>query len=482
MPLDRLPDPNLLIQDCYVDGMWHNWPDLQRQTVRNPHDDVTIAAVPMAGHAQAMVAIDAAAAALPEWRGKLPQERADIVLKWEALIREHAATLAALVTLEQGKPVAEAKGEVLYGADFFRLAAEEATRVHGRLLERRNATAQAMETREPIGVVGAITPWNFPSVLVSRKVAPALAAGCTMVLKPAPETPLSALAIAKLGEEAGVPPGVLNVITGDAPAIGQALMDRPDVRMITFTGSTATGRLLGAQAAATVKRVALELGGNAPFLVFDDADVDLAVTHAVASRFRNAGQTCSCTNRFLVQRGVADDFINKLSEAVITLSPGDGFENDTDLGPLINAGAVERTAAIQGEAVAQGATVIVGGSSRDFCYEPTLLTGVTPEMRLSKEELFAPIAGIQIFETDEEGIALANATEYGLTAFFFASGAPRLFKISAALEAGIVGANTTATSSAYAPFGGIKQSGNGREGGPDILHDYLETKLTVIGL
>jgi len=472
----------LLKTSCFINGKWEAFETHPRLEVFNPSTGKMIGTVPDIGRRETEAAIDAASWAFRGWRKILPGERAVILRRWYELVIENANALAAIITMEQGKPFADARGEVLYGADFLRLYSEEATRITGEVLPRTNRLTRNMVTREPIGVVGAVTPWNFPSVLVARKAAPALAAGCTMVLKPAPETPFSALALAVLAERAGVPAGVFNVVTGDAEPIGDALMARPDVRMFTFTGSTDTGRKLAARAAATVKRVSLELGGNAPFIVFDDANLELAVQHAIASKFRNAGQTCSCTNRFLVQEGIKPAFVDLLSQEMAPLRAGDGFDPETSLGPIISGAGLAKIETHVCDALAKGAALLRGGQRHEGLFYPaTLLDGITKDMALSQEETFGPVAGIQSFKTEEEALSLANATEYGLSAYFFTENPDRLFRVAERLEAGVVGANTSAASSAFVPFGGVKQSGLGREGAHFGIEEYLEIKLTAFG-
>ncbi|GAB2180442.1 NADP-dependent succinate-semialdehyde dehydrogenase [Denitratisoma sp. agr-D3] len=479
-----LKDQSLLRQACYVNGQWIAAPAGRSFPVTNPATGEVIAMVPDLGAAEARAAIDAAAVALPSWRKLKALERARVLRRWYELMLEHQDDLALIMTLEQGKPLAEAKGEVLYGAAYFEWFAEEAKRIYGETIPSPFADRKLIVQREPVGVCAAITPWNFPCAMITRKAGPALAAGCTMVLKPAEQTPLSALALAVLAERAGIPPGVFNVVTGNAVAIGGELTANPLVRKLSFTGSTEVGRLLMAQCAPTLKKLSLELGGNAPFIVFDDADVDAAVAGAVASKYRNAGQTCVCTNRFLVQSGVYDAFATKLAAAVAALKVGNGLEAGISQGPLIDEAALSKVEALMADAIAGGARALCGGHRHALgrtWYEPTVLTGVTAGMRVAREEIFGPVAPLFRFETEAEAIALANATEYGLAAYFYSRDIGRVWRVSEALEYGMVGINTGLISTEVAPFGGVKHSGLGREGSRHGIEEYTELKYLSIG-
>ncbi|MEO8500298.1 MAG: NAD-dependent succinate-semialdehyde dehydrogenase, partial [Vicinamibacteria bacterium] len=436
------------------------------------------------GASETRGAIDAAQTALPPWRQRTAKERSNLLRRWFDLIMANQDDLALILTSEQGKPLAEAKGEVAYGASFVEWFAEEAKRVYGETIPANTADKRITVTREPVGVCAAITPWNFPNAMVTRKVAPALAAGCTMVLKPAPQTPLSALALAALAERAGIPPGVFNVVTGDAVAIGGELTSNPKVRMLTFTGSTKTGKLLMTQCAATVKKVALELGGNSPFIVFDDADLEAAVAGALAAKYRASGQTCVCANRFLVQDGVFDAFAEKLLKRVSELKVGDGLEDGVDQGPLIDENAVRKVEAHVADAVLKGATVLTGGKRHALgrtYYEPTVLTGALKTMTLAREETFGPVAPLFRFKTEAEAIQMANDTEFGLAAYFYTRDTGRVTRVSEALEYGIVGVNTGIISTEVAPFGGMKESGLGREGSRHGMEEFLEMKYVCQG-
>jgi succinate-semialdehyde dehydrogenase / glutarate-semialdehyde dehydrogenase len=472
----------LLKTQAYIDGAWVGTPQM---AVTDKATGEEIARVPALGAAETKAAIEAAHLAFKPWSGLLAKERSKILRRWYELIIEHADELALLLSKEQGKPLAEAKGEILYGAGFVELFAEEAKRVYGETIPSHKADARIVIMKQPIGVVAAITPWNFPNAMITRKVAPALAAGCTVVVKPAEDTPLSALALAELAERAGFPKGVLNVVTASDPVpVGTEMTSNPLVRMITFTGSTEVGKTLMEHAARTVKRVGMELGGNAPFIVFDDADLDRAVAGAVASKFRNAGQTCVCANRILVQAGVYDAFAEKLSQAVADLKVGPGAEAGVTVGPLINAAAVEKVEAHVADAVKKGAHVVVGGkrSARGGTfYEPTVLTGVTPKMRVAREETFGPVAPLFKFETEAEAIHMANDTQFGLAAYFFTRDLGRCWRVAEALEYGIVGVNEGLTSTEVAPFGGFKESGIGREGSHHGIEEFVEIKYTLMG-
>jgi succinate-semialdehyde dehydrogenase / glutarate-semialdehyde dehydrogenase len=469
---------NLIRQDLYVDGRWIDG-DAAAVDVHDPSSGELIASVASASGPQVEQAVAAAKRAFAHWSRMLARDRAAILRRWYELIVENADELGRIVTAEQGKPFAEARGEVIYGAGFVEWFAEEAKRAYGDVVPTNVAGRRTVSIKQPIGVCAAITPWNFPSAMILRKAGPALAAGCTMVLKPASETPLSALALAELAAQAGIPAGVFNVVHGPAKEVGAVLTSHPDVRALTFTGSTAVGKLLAEQCASTVKRMLLELGGNAPLIVFDDADLDLAVTGTMASKFRNAGQTCVCANRILVQSGVHDEFVAKLSKAVQELKVGDGREPDVTQGPLITEAAVAKVERHVDDAVKRGAEVVLGGSRHargGTFYEPTLLTGATQAMLLAQEETFGPMAAVIRFETEEEALAIANATDSGLSAYFFTRDLGRAWRLGEELEFGVVGINTGVISSEAMPFGGVKESGLGREGSRHGLDDYLELK------
>ncbi|MFM2407179.1 MAG: succinate-semialdehyde dehydrogenase [Pseudomonadota bacterium] len=474
-----LNDPTLLRERMLIDGHWCAADDGRMADVTDPATGERLARVPDAGAAETTRAIAAAEAAFPAWRGRTAEERGRILRRWFELMLKHQDDLALLMTREQGKPLAEARGEIAYAASYIEWFAEEARRVYGEVIPSPWPDKRIVVTREPVGVCAAITPWNFPAAMITRKVAPALAAGCTIIVKPAMQTPLSALAMAELALRAGVPAGVFSVVTGSATAIGGALTASPVVRKLSFTGSTGIGRLLAAQCAPTLKKMSLELGGNAPFIVFDDADLDAAVQGALASKYRNSGQTCVCANRLLVQAGVYEAFADRLSAAVAALPVGNGLEPGVAQGPLIDLAALEKVESLVGDALARGATATVGGARHALggtWWQPTVLTGVTPDMRIAQEEIFGPVAPLLRFETEAEAIALANASESGLAAYFYAGNVQRVWRVAAAIEAGMVGINTGVISTAVAPFGGIKQSGMGREGSLLGIHEYLDTK------
>lgn len=476
-----LADPTLLRSQSYIDGAFTGDPSL---AVHDPATGEIIGLVPDLGAAEATTAVDAAAIAFHPWAARTAKDRSAIMRKWFELIIANRDDLATILTSEQGKPFAEALGEIDYAASYVEFYAEEAKRVAGEMLASHRADARIMVLRQPIGVVAAITPWNFPAAMITRKVAPALAAGCTVVLKPAPETPLTALALAELAQRAGFPAGALNVITGDAIAIGGVLTSHPKVRLVGFTGSTEVGKILMRQAAGTVKKVALELGGNAPFIVFDDADIDAAVEGAVQSKFRNMGQTCVCTNRIYVQDAIHDQFVAKLIEKVGTLQVGDGFAEGVLQGPLITEDAVKKVEAHIADATAKGAAIALGGKRHRLggtFFEPTVLTGVTASAQLAQEETFGPVAAVFRFSTEDEVIAAANATETGLAAYFYSQNAARLFRVMEKLEYGMVGINTGLISTELAPFGGVKQSGNSREGSHHSIEEFTELKYACIG-
>ncbi|MBH3460072.1 NAD-dependent succinate-semialdehyde dehydrogenase [Pseudomonas putida] len=472
----------LLKAGHYIDGQWLS--GAATYPVLNPATGETLAQVPRGGAEETQAAIAAAERALPAWRGKLAKERAQILRRWSELMLEQRDALATLLSREQGKPLAEAKGEVAYAASFLEWFAEEGRRVYGDVIPTPKADARVLVTKEPIGVVAAITPWNFPLAMVTRKVGPALAAGCTLILKPSEETPLSAFALALLAEQAGVPAGVFNIVSGDAPAIGGALQASTVVRKLSFTGSTRTGKLLMRQAADTLKKVSLELGGNAPFIVFDDADLDAAVRGAMASKFRNTGQTCVCVNRFYIQDGVYEAFTRKLAEAVQALRVGEALQGETEQGPLINTAALAKVEQHVGDALEQGARLLCGGRRHALggtFYEPTVLAEATTEMLIANEETFGPVAACFRFQDEAQVLRLANDTPYGLSAYFYSRDIGRVWRMAEGLEAGIVGVNEGIISTEVAPFGGIKESGMGREGSRYGLEDYLEIKYVLMG-
>ena len=472
---------SLLRRQCYVDGQWVGEPALP---VTNPATGAEIAKVPLTDARGAQAAIAAAERAFPTWSRMLAKDRAKILRRWFDLQIEYADELAMLMTLEQGKPLAEAKGEVVYAASFVEFFAEEAKRIYGETIPTSKADARVVCIKQPIGVVAAITPWNFPAAMITRKVGPALAVGCTVVCKPASETPLTALALAELGARAGIPKGVFNVITGKASVIGAELTSSPVVRMLTFTGSTEIGKILIAQCAKTVKKVGMELGGNAPFIVFDDADLDKAVQGAMASKYRNAGQTCVCANRIYVQDGVYDAFAAKLAAEVKKLKVGNGVETGVTTGPLINKAAVAKVEEHIEDALAKGAKIAVGGKRHKLggnFFEPTVLTGITQEMKVAREETFGPVAPLFRFKTEEEAIRLANDTEFGLAAYFYSRDIGRVWRVGEGLEYGIVGINEGIISSEVVPFGGVKESGLGREGSHHGVEEFLEIKYMLMG-
>ena len=479
-----LRDPALLRDRCYVDGAWVEADSGRRFDVDNPGDGSVVGSVPDMGAAEARRAIEAAERALPAWRALPAKERSRIVRKWHDLILANADDLALILTTEQGKPLAEAKGEILYGASFVEWFAEEGKRVYGDTIPSPTADRRLIVLKQAIGVCAAITPWNFPSAMITRKLAPGLAVGCTFVLKPAEQTPFSALALAELAERAGFPKGVINMVTGDAPSIGKEMCANPVVRKVTFTGSTEVGRILMRQSADTIKKLSLELGGNAPFIVFDDADLDAAADGAMASKYRNAGQTCVCANRIYVQEGVYDAFARKLAERLAKLKVGKGTDAGVTLGPLIDAQGLAKVEEHVADAVAKGAKVVVGGKRSALggrFYEPTLLTGVTPEMKVSREETFGPVAPLFRFKDEAEALRLANATEFGLAGYFYSRDVGRIFRVAEGMETGMVGVNVGNISNEVAPFGGVKQSGLGREGSKYGVEDFLEIKYVCLG-
>lgn len=465
---------------CLINGAWVGKP---KTSILNPANGDEIAKVPFMGAAETNDAIKAASDALVEWSKTLAKTRSQILRRWYDLIVEYADELAAILTQEQGKPLAEAKGEILYAASFVEFYAEEAKRIYGETIPSPFADGRIVIIRQPIGVVGAITPWNFPAAMITRKVAPAFAAGCTAVVKPAPDTPLTAFALGELAHRAGLPDGVLNIISGDAAAIGGALCTSKDVRAMTFTGSTTVGKLLIKQCADTVKQMGLELGGNAPFIVFDDADIDAAVQGAMVSKFRNAGQTCVCANRIYVQDGVYDEFAKKLAVEVDKLVVGPGNQEGVTQGPLINEAAVAKVDRLIADAIDKGASVLTGGGKHELgglFYQPTVLTDVTSDTNMTHEEIFGPVAPLYRFHKDKEVVELANATEFGLAAYFYSRDIGRIWRVAEALEYGMVGINTGIMSTEVAPFGGVKESGLGREGGRHGIDEFIEVKYMLM--
>jgi succinate-semialdehyde dehydrogenase/glutarate-semialdehyde dehydrogenase len=480
----QLSDSRLFRQQCYVNGRWVDAADGATLDVKNPATGAKLGTVPKMGADGTRAAIEAARAAFPAWAAKPAKERAKLIRAWAALLQAHVDDLAKLMTAEQGKPLAEAKGEVSYAAAFFDWFADEGRRVYGDVIPTHQADKRLFALRQPVGVVAAITPWNFPAAMITRKAGPALAAGCTFVVKPAEATPYSALALAELAERAGIPPGVFSVITGDPQAIGGEMTSHPAVAKLTFTGSTAVGKKLIAQCASTVKKISLELGGNAPFIVFDDADVDAAVAGAMQSKYRNTGQTCVCANRLIVQAGVYDEFCAKLVEATKKLRVGNGLEGATEQGPLINEKAVEKVETHVRDALAKGAKIALGGKRHSLggtFYEPTVITHVTPDMLVAREETFGPVAPVFRFETEEQAVRMANDTEFGLAAYYYTRDMARAWRVAEALEYGIVGLNTGLISTEEAPFGGWKESGIGREGSKYGILDYTELKYLCMG-
>jgi succinate-semialdehyde dehydrogenase/glutarate-semialdehyde dehydrogenase len=480
-----LNDSGLLKTDAYVNGKWREAASKARFDVLNPATGAVIASLPDMGVDETREAIAAASVAWPAWRQKTGKERAGILRKLFFLMMENQEDLAQLITAEGGKPITESRGEVAYGAAFIEWFGEEAKRTYGDLIPATFNDRRILADKQPIGVCAAITPWNFPIAMVTRKVGPALAAGCPIVLKPAHETPLSALALVELAERAGVPPGVFSVVTSaSGRTVGGELTSNPTVRKLSFTGSTATGKVLMRQCADTIKKLSLELGGNAPFIVFDDADVDVAVAGAIASKYRNTGQTCVCVNRFLVQDGVYDEFASKLVAAVEAMKVGNGAEEDVAQGPLINEAGLAKVREHVEDAVSKGASVSTGGKSHALggnFFEPTVLTDVTPNMTVAREETFGPVSPLFRFETEEQAIAMSNDTEFGLAAYFYTRDSARTWRVSQALEYGIVGVNEGIISTEVAPFGGVKESGLGREGSKYGIEDYLEIKYVCMG-
>ena len=482
----NLNDPTLLRTDSYVNGAWTKAKGDKRFAVTNPANGAVIAEVADLGAAEVTAAIDAAVPAQKEWAARTAKDRAMVLRKWYDLIMANADDLAIILTTEMGKPLAEARGEVAYGASFIDWFGEEARRVCGDVMESPIPDKRFLTFKQPIGVFGAITPWNFPIAMITRKVAPGIAAGCACVLKPAEQTPLSALALAELAHRAGLPAGVMNIVTGmDAPAMGSALCDDDRIRKMTFTGSTEVGRILMRQSADTLKKMSLELGGNAPLIVFDDADLDLAIAGAMASKYRNAGQTCVCANRMFVQDGIYDEFARLLTEASAAMKVGDGLEEGVEQGPIIDDQGLAKVERHVADAIAKGATVLTGGKRHALggtFYEPTVLTGMSSDMQMYGEETFGPVAGLFRFSKDDEAVAMANDTEFGLAAYIFTDSTSRLFRVSEALEYGMVSANTGIFSSEVGPFGGVKSSGLGREGSKYGIDEFLEIKFVCVGI
>ena len=482
----NLNDPTLLRTESYVNGAWTKAKGDKRFAVTNPANGAVIAEVADLGAAEVTAAIDAAVPAQKEWAARTAKDRAMVLRKWYDLIMTNADDLAIILTTEMGKPLAEARGEVAYGASFIDWFGEEARRVCGDVMESPIPDKRFLTFKQPIGVFGAITPWNFPIAMITRKVAPGIAAGCACVLKPAEQTPLSALALAELAHRAGLPAGVMNIVTGmDAPAMGSALCDDDRIRKMTFTGSTEVGRILMRQSADTLKKMSLELGGNAPLIVFDDADLDLAIAGAMASKYRNAGQTCVCANRLFVQDGIYDEFARRLTEASAAMKVGDGLEEGVEQGPIIDDQGLAKVERHVADAIAKGATVLTGGKRHALggtFYEPTVLTGMSSDMQMYGEETFGPVAGLFRFSTDDEAVAMANDTEFGLAAYIFTDSTSRLFRVSEALEYGMVSANTGIFSSEVGPFGGVKSSGLGREGSKYGIDEFLEIKFVCVGI
>jgi succinate-semialdehyde dehydrogenase/glutarate-semialdehyde dehydrogenase len=480
----QLSDQALLKTQAYINGQWVDADSGGTVAVTNPANGEVIAEVAKCSTAETRRAIEAAAQALVDWRQRTAKERAACLRKWFNLMMEAQEDLALIMTLEQGKPLAEARGEIAYGANYIEWFAEEGKRIYGDTIPQPSNDKRIVCIKQPVGVVACITPWNFPNAMLTRKIAPALASGCTVVCKPANATPLSAYAFTELAERAGIPPGVINMVTGETAAIGKELTSNPIVRKLTFTGSTPVGKQLMAECAQTVKRTSMELGGNAPFIVFDDADLDSAVAGAMISKYRNAGQTCVCANRILVQEGCYDAFAEKLAEAVRGLKMGDGTEEGVNVGPLITEQAANDMEAFVEDAVAKGATRVVGGNRSDLgsqFFEPTILTNVNGEMRVFREEIFGPIAPLFKFSTEDEAVQMANDTEFGLACYFYSRDIGRIWRVAEGLEYGIVGINEGIISNEMAPFGGVKESGQGREGSKYGLDDYLEIKYMCIG-
>ncbi|ESK57640.1 NAD-dependent succinate-semialdehyde dehydrogenase [Acinetobacter tjernbergiae] len=480
----QLNEMALFHQQAFVAGQWCDADNQQTSDIYNPATQEVIGTVPNMGKAEAKRAIQAAVAGWAAWKNKTAKDRSTVLKKWFDLMVENADQLAFILTSEQGKPLAEARGEILYAASFVEWFAEEAKRVYGDIVPSPYPDARIIVSKQPIGVVAAITPWNFPAAMITRKVAPALAAGCPCIVKPAPETPFTALALVDLAIQAGVPAEIFSVITGDAVTIGDAIFESDDVRKFTFTGSTPVGKLLYQRSAQTLKKVSLELGGNAPFIVFDDADLDAAIEGALIAKYRNAGQTCVCVNRFLVQEGIYEKFIAALSEKVNAFAIGNGLDAGSEIGPLINANAVKKVEAHVADALAKAGRLVAGGkrhSAGELFYQPTIIADVTAEMDVATQETFGPLAAVFKFETEQQAIQMANATEFGLAAYCYTKDLGRAWRMSEQLEYGMVGINKGLISNEVAPFGGIKQSGLGREGSKYGIEDYLEIKYTLFG-
>ncbi|MNK65714.1 Succinate-semialdehyde dehydrogenase [NADP(+)] GabD [compost metagenome] len=480
----NLKRPELFRQQCYVGGQWINASGGKTIDVTNPADGTVLGTVPSLSGPDVRQAIEAANRALPAWRAMAAKPRAQLIRRWFDLCMAHQEDLATLLTLEQGKPIKESRGEIAYGASFLEWFAEEAKRVYGDVIPAATADRRIIVIKQPVGVVAAITPWNFPNAMITRKAGAALAAGCTIVIKPASSTPYSALALAMLAQEAGIPPGVLNVVTGSSGTIGEEITSNPLVRKLSFTGSTSVGKLLMQQCAGTMKKVSMELGGNAPFIVFDDADLDLAVAGAMASKFRNAGQTCVCANRIFVQDGIYDAFAEHLKQAVLSLRVGTGLQEDVDLGPLIDHAAIDKVQEHVDDAIAGGASALIGGRKHELgglFYEPSILVNVSRQAKLMQEETFGPVAPLIRFSNEQEVIDLANDTPFGLAAYFYTSDYRRAWRVAEALETGIVGLNEGIISTELAPFGGVKESGIGREGSKYGVDDYVEIKYICAG-
>ncbi len=481
----KLSNMDLFRQQCLIAGKWCDADNGETNDVFNPATGELLGTVPMMGAAETRRAIEAAKAAMPAWAAKTGKERSVILRRWHALITENMEDLAILMTCEQGKPLAEARGEIQSGLDYLEWFAEEAKRIYGDYLPGHLADKRLITIKQPIGVTAAITPWNFPHSMISRKAAPALAAGCPMVVKPAMETPYSALAMAVLAEKAGVPAGIYSVVTGKSSAIGGEMTASPIVKKLSFTGSTPIGKLLMKQCSDTVKKLSLELGGNAPFMVFDDADVDAAVEGAMASKYRNSGQTCVCANRLFVQAGVYDEFVEKLAEKVRAIKIGNGLDAGVAQGPVINDAAANNAESLIADANAKGAKIVTGGKRKEAgknFFEPTIVADVNADMRLAQEEIFGPIAPVFKFTEEAEGVALANDTEYGLAGYFFSRDIGRIWRVAEALEVGMVGVNTGMLTTELAPFGGIKESGLGREGSKYGIDEYVETKFICLDI
>lgn len=482
----NLKDPSILRTQAYINGEWADSSAGGTFAVLNPATGETLADVADGGEADALAAVEAARAAFPDWAALTASKRAAALMRWHDLMIENADDLAAIMTAEQGKPIAEARGEVVYGAQFVSWFAEECKRAYGQVIPSPISGSRIVVLKQPVGVAAAVTPWNFPNAMITRKAAPALAAGCTFIVKPAAETPLSALALGELATRAGIPDGVFNVVpTSKASSVGNVLTTHEDVSKFSFTGSTEVGKILLAQAASTVKNVSMELGGNAPFLVFDDADVDAAVKGAIAAKYRNTGQTCICANRFIAQRGIVTEFTAKLAEASAQLKVGNGADTDSDVGPLINEAAFDKVSSLVSDAVLAGAKVHTGGApatASSLFYQPTVLGDVTNDMAIAQEEIFGPVSTVIAFDTEEEGVGYANDSRYGLASYFYSKDNARIWRVSEALEYGMVGVNTGSISTPVAPFGGWKESGIGREGAQQGLEEYLETKYVAVDI